>query len=98
MTVYAVALITIEDRVTYKRYQRNFGAVFEKFQGKVLAMRDKPRVVEGEWVGDKVVIMAFPSEKAFEEWRLSPEYLEIVGDRFSSTAGPVLLVDGHPWS
>jgi hypothetical protein len=60
MTVYAVALITIEDRITYKRYQRNFGAVFDKFQGKVLAMRDKPRVVEGEWVGDKVIIMAFP--------------------------------------
>ncbi len=98
MTVYAVALITIDDRITYKRYQRNFGAVFDKFQGKVLAMRDKPRVVEGEWEGDKVIIMAFPDEAAFEAWRLSPEYAEIAGDRFSSTTGPVLLVDGHPWS
>ena len=98
MTVYSVALITIKDRVTYKRYQRNFGAVFQKFQGKVLAMKDKPRVVEGEWIGDKVVIMQFPDEESFEAWRLSPEYREIVGDRFASTEGPVLLVDGKPWT
>ena len=98
MTVYSVALITINDRVTYKRYQRNFGDVFRKYQGKVLAMKDRPRVVEGEWSGDKVVIMAFPDEAAFEAWRLSPEYLDIVGDRFSSTEGPVLLVDGKGWS
>lgn len=98
MTVYSVALITIRDRVAYKRYQRNFGAVFDKYRGRVLAMKDKPRVVEGEWHGDKVVIMQFPDEAAFEEWRLSPEYREIVGDRFASTDGPVLLVDGEPWS
>lgn len=98
MTVYAIAQLSIHDRVTYKRYQRAFQGVFKRYRGKVLAMKDNPRVVEGEWDGNKVVIMAFPDEAAFEEWRLSPEYQAIVDDRFNSTSGPVLLVDGKPWS
>lgn len=98
MTVYAIAHISIHDRVIYKRYQRAFQRVFRRYQGKVLAMRDNPRVVEGVWDGNKVILMSFPDEASFEEWRLSTDYQAIVGDRFDSTSGPVLLVDGAPWS
>ena len=51
-------------------------------------------MVEGEWERDKVVLLAFPDEQAFQDWADSPEYLEISKDRKSGSEAVVLLVRG----
>lgn len=94
MPVYAIAQLTITDRMVYDRYQARFMGVLKRYQGRLLAADENPVVVEGEWERDKVVLLAFPDEQAFQDWADSPEYLEISKDRKSGSDAVVLLVKG----
>jgi uncharacterized protein (DUF1330 family) len=94
MPVYAIAQLTITDRMVYDRYQARFMGVLKRYQGRLLAADENPVVVEGEWERDKVVLLAFPDEQAFQDWADSPEYLEISKDRKSGSEAVVLLVKG----
>lgn len=94
MTVYAIVQLKIHDRSTYERYMSRFMPVFDKFDGKVLVADDNPKVLEGKWDANRVVLMSFPDKKAFFAWAGSPEYQEIAKDRIAATEGVVLLAEG----
>ena len=94
MTVYAIVQLKIHDRPTYERYMSRFMPVFDKFDGKVLVADDNPKVLEGKWDANRVVLMSFPDKKAFFAWAGSPEYQEIAKDRIAATEGVVLLAEG----
>lgn len=47
VTVYAIAQLTITDREAYGRYQARFMEVFARFQGRLLAADEAPKVEEG---------------------------------------------------
>jgi len=92
--VYAIAQLRITDRAAYNRYQARFMEVMKRFRGRLLAADEHPRVVEGAWDREKVVLLEFPDEPAFREWAESPEYLEIAKDRKAGSEAVVLLVKG----
>jgi len=92
MSVYVIAQISITDRAAYDRYQARFTDVFLKFEGELLAADEAPEIIEGAWDGEKVVLMKFPDRQAFEDWAYSPEYQEIVEDRYNGSEAVVLLV------
>jgi uncharacterized protein (DUF1330 family) len=92
VTVYAIAQLKFTDRDAYNRYQAAFVDVFQRYSGTLLAADDAPRVVEGDWDRDKVVMMSFPDEKAFFEWSESPDYQRISEDRRAGADTVVLLV------
>lgn len=92
--VYAIAQLIITDRMVYDRYQAKFMGVLNLYQGRLLAADENPVIVEGEWERDKVVVLAFPDEQAFQDWADSPEYLEIAKDRKAGSEAVVLLVRG----
>jgi uncharacterized protein (DUF1330 family) len=94
--VYAIAQLTITDRATYDRYQQRFMGVMKRFKGQLLAADEHPKVVEGEWDRQKVVLLAFPDEPSFVEWAESPDYREIAKDRHAGSTAVVLLVKGVP--
>ncbi len=98
MTVYAIAQITIHDRPRYQRYVAAFMPILVKYGGRLLAADERPEVVEGEWTGSKVIVMAFPDRDTFTRWAGSPEYTEISVDRLAATEGVVLVVRGVDWS
>ena len=92
MTVYAIAQLKFTHRDAYNRYQAAFMEVFQRYSGTLLAADEAPRVVEGEWDRDKVVLMSFPDEAAFREWADSPDYQRISEDRRAGAETVVLLV------
>ena len=94
MTVYAIAQLSITDRVAYNRYQERFMSVMNLYKGRVLAADESPLVVEGEWDREKVVLLSFPDEAAFYEWADSADYQEIAKDRKAGSTAVVLLVKG----
>lgn len=100
MAVYALAQLRIHDRERYNRYMNNFvtrfADVFGKFGGKMLAADDAPRVLEGEWWDrNKIVLMEFPDQAAFNAWATSREYNEIAVDRKAGAEAVVLLIQGY---
>jgi uncharacterized protein (DUF1330 family) len=95
MTVYALAQLRIHDRERYGRYMARFMPVLEKYNGRLLAADEQPRVLEGQWWDrNKVVLMAFADADAFRAWAASPEYTEIAEDRKAGADAVVLLIKG----
>jgi len=94
MSVYAIAQLKITDRATYDRYQAKFMGVMKRFQGRLLAADESPKGLEGKWERDKVVLLSFPDEAAFQQWADSPEYQEISKDRKAGSEAVVLLLKG----
>jgi uncharacterized protein (DUF1330 family) len=94
MTVYAIAQLKMTDRAAYDRYQARFFEVFRQFNGRLLAADESPRVLEGAWPLDKLVMMSFPDEAAFLAFSNSPGYEEISRDRKAGAQATVLLVNG----
>ena len=95
MTVYVIVQLAMTDRAAYDRYQARFFDVFSKFEGRLLSADEHPSVLEGSWDRDKLVLMSFPDEPAFQAWVTSPEYLEISKDRKAGAEGIILLAKGY---
>lgn len=94
MTVYAIAQLRFTDRAAYDRYQARFMEVFRRHPGTLLAADESPKVVEGQWDREKLVLMSFPDEAAFHAFVQSPEYEDIATDRRAGADTVVLLVQG----
>jgi uncharacterized protein (DUF1330 family) len=94
VTVYAIAQLKFTDRDAYNRYQAAFMDIFQRYRGTLLAADEAPRIVEGQWDREKVVLMAFPDEPAFREWAECPDYQRISEDRRAGADTVVLLVQG----
>jgi uncharacterized protein (DUF1330 family) len=94
VTVYAIAQLTIHDRVRYQRYVAAFMPVLARYGGRLLAADEHPEVTEGQWDRHKVVLLAFPDRETFTAWATSPEYREIAQDRHAAAATIALLVRG----
>ncbi len=94
MSVFVIVQLKMTDRAAYDRYQARFLDVFKKFNGRLLSADEHPLVLEGVWDRDKLVLMSFPDEAAFDAWANSPEYLEISKDRKAGAQAIVLLARG----
>jgi uncharacterized protein (DUF1330 family) len=94
VTVYAIAQLRIHDQVPYERYVAGFMPVLRQYGGRLVAADSGPEVLEGEWTGNRVVVLAFDDRDAFGTWVDSPEYQEIVKDRWAAAETTLLLVRG----
>ena len=94
MPVYTIAQLKFTNIDAYRRYQKAFPAVFARFNARVLVADESPRVIEGDWPRDKVVILAFPDEAEAMRFQGSPEYLEIAKDRKAGADAVVLMAKG----
>jgi uncharacterized protein (DUF1330 family) len=94
VTVYAIAQLSIHDRARYQRYVDAFMPILIKHGGRLLAADEHPEVTEGQWDGDKLVLMAFPDRETFTAWMTSPEYQEISKDRLAAAETTGILVRG----
>ncbi|MGK0376068.1 MAG: hypothetical protein ACJA2E_002557 [Arenicella sp.] len=91
MTVYAIVQVEIFDREAYDRYSAKFWNVFKQFNGSMLVNDESPKVLEGDWSHNKVVLFSFADEAAFHAWADSPQYNEIVVDRRAGANVTILL-------
>lgn len=96
MTVYAIALLKIEDRTEYARYEQGFMAIFNQYEGKLLAVDESPVVKEGTWNHTRTVLLQFPDAKALDRWYHSEAYQALAQHRFSASSGSVVVIQGLP--
>ena len=94
MSAYVIGQISIEDKTRYETYVNAFADVFAKFNGRVLSNDENPQLLEGDWMGDKVVLMEFPTEGEALAWINSPEYQLIAEDRKAGAETVALMVKG----
>ena len=97
MAVYSIAQLKFTDIEAYRRYQKAFPAVFAKFKAKVLVADESPRVLEGDWPRDKIVILEFPDEAEAARFGASAEYQAIAKDRKAGADAVVIMAKGFEW-
>lgn len=96
MKAYAVAIIRetqFNDDVA--NYLRRIDETLLPFSGKYIVHGGPYHPLEGEWVGDMVMI-EFPSMEKATGWYQSEAYSAIRALRTANTRGDVMLVQGVP--
>ncbi len=94
MTVYVVAQLSFTDEARYRLYKARFPEAFAGHGGRVLAADEAPKVLEGDWPHDKLVMLAFDDEPAARGFLESPLYREISIDRDAGAKTTAVLVQG----
>ncbi len=94
MSYYFVAQIEIHDEKEYQKYLKDVDAVFSKFDGKYLALDEKPIILEGSRPCGRVALIEFPNEEGFKRWYESSEYQAILKYRLKAAACNSILVKG----
>jgi len=94
MSIYIVGQLKFIDEPSYRAYHSRFAAVFDQFEGQLLSADAHPLVLEGNWSGDKIILMAFENRVKAEAFLHSPEYAEISKDRKAGAETLALLVQG----
>ena len=59
----------------------------------MLAVDDEPKVIEGEERNQRMVVIRFEDEKAFNDWYESEDYKKIKPIRLNNSKGEVHLLD-----
>lgn len=94
MSVYLIARITIRDRAEYAKYEAGFMDIFSGMGGKLLAVDEAPKILEGDWTCTRTVLAEFSSEAAALGWYNSEAYQKLARHRFNASEGEVVLVKG----
>lgn len=94
MTAFVIAQLSFKDVARYRRYQAAFADAFQGSGGRLLAADEAPALLEGDWFGDKIVVMAFDSEEAARAFLNGPAYQAISADREAGADTVALLVHG----
>jgi len=94
MTVYVIAQLEFTDVDRYRIYQEAATRLFMQEGVRVLAADEAPVVMEGDWSGDKVVVMAFGDEAAARAFLESDAYRTISRDRDAGARTTALMVKG----
>ena len=94
MSHYNIARIDIIDREAYSKYEAGFMEIFSQYEGKLLAVDEAPKVLEGEWPVTRTVLVEFPSEESAMTWYQSEAYQALAQHRFASSDGNIALLKG----
>jgi len=62
--------------------------------GRALVVDDNLTPLEGEWHGERLVILEFEDEAAFREWYDSPQYQAALPIRLGATDSRAVLAKG----
>lgn len=95
MSSYFIALIDIHNPERYEKYLEGYDEVFNKFNGRVIAVEDNPRVLEGSWPAGRTVIIEFPNEGELRNWYESKEYQAIARHRKEASIASIAIISGR---
>lgn len=95
MSVYVVGLVTIKDREKYAAYEKDFREAFDPFEGKILAVEDSARILEGKWPSTRTVLLQFPDEETARRWYDSGPYQKLVRLRADIAEAAIAIISAR---
>ncbi len=95
MSVYIIGHIKITDEFKYRRYEEQAERIFRGMGARILSADETPRVLEGHWPFDQVVLIEFYDIDHAKRTLTDTAYLEILQDRIDGAEVVGLLVQGR---
>ena len=90
MPAYVVAYVGMRDPEPLQRYAAAVTATVERYGGRFLFAGPRFELLDGDWPGDVIAIIEFPSQADARRWHASAEYADVLPLR--QAAGPTGLV------
>ncbi|HSR13284.1 MAG TPA: DUF1330 domain-containing protein [Thermodesulfobacteriota bacterium] len=94
MPAYAIAMMSIHDPETYRKYTALTPGLVKKHGGRFLTRGEKVTTVEGEEFADRMVILEFPTEEHARVFFSDPEYAKARVFRHQAARSRILLQQG----
>jgi len=91
---YVIAQINVTDPEAYKDYVAAVSPIVAKHGGEYLVRGGPAQYFEGEPVGERTVVIRFPSVQAATEWYNSDEYAPVRAMRLAASHGLQTIVEG----
>lgn len=91
---YVVFTEAIRDRAALKDYFAKSAPTFAEHGGSVMIVDDHPDVVEGEWHGNRTVVLEFDSVDAARAWYHSEGYQAAAAIRQAAADCNVVILSG----
>lgn len=91
---YVIVTEAIKDPVGMEAYARAAGATLAASGAKILAVDDGPQQLEGDWHGDRTVVLEFESVEAARAWYESAGYEAAKPLRHAAADSNMVIVAG----
>ena len=80
--VFMIANLKINDKDTYKIYEKGFFPILKKYDGEFITYDDSVETFEGSSpLEGRAIIFSFPSPEKAREWFNDSEYQELAKNR-----------------
>ena len=94
MLAYWMVTMHVTDPKAYEEYKKHTPAALQKYGGKFLARGGRSQIVEGENLGERAVLIEFPSFEQAMKCYNSPEYQKAKGFRVGAAEAHIVVVEG----
>ena len=94
MKAYIVVNAKILDPELLATYGKAAGPTIGAYGAKPLIVTNTAETLEGDPIGERVVVLEFESREKAMGWYNSPEYQAPKAQRLEATSGVLLLADG----
>lgn len=91
---YVIVTESINDPAGLEAYMRAAAPSMIASGAKVLVVDPKPAVLEGDWHGDRTIVLEFESVEAARAWYESAEYQQVMPLRHAAADSNVVIVAG----
>jgi uncharacterized protein (DUF1330 family) len=95
MPAYLYGNIEITDPALYEAYRREVPALITAHGGRYLVRGGAVKVLEGDGVPQRQVILEFPDMAHLEAFYHSPEYQRLVAIRQRAATGTLFAIEGY---
>jgi len=94
---YVISEVEMLDEAQGQRYRDLAAASIARHGGRYLVRGAEPRVAEGDWLGERrVVVVEFLTMERLREWYESEDYAEALAIRQTALDRRLIFVDGVP--
>ena len=94
MTAYDIVDIEVTDPAGYEEYKKLAPVAVQLYGGKYIARGGPNETLEGDWKGNRLVILEFESVAKAKAWLNSPEYAPARRLRHQYARTNMVVVEG----
>jgi uncharacterized protein (DUF1330 family) len=92
MPAYVVAMMSVHDAETYRKYTDRTPPTVKKYGGRFLTRGEPVSTLEGNAYDGRMVLLEFPGKADVEAWMADPEYREAMAFRHAASTMHMLLL------
>jgi uncharacterized protein (DUF1330 family) len=95
MTAYYIGEHAIRDEAAFAAYLQDVIPMIERHGGRYLTKPGSHEVLEGHWLPNRVVIIAFPDMASLKGWYQDPLYQPLIAKRRAAARDVMIAVEGR---